>query len=617
MLKSFSVIVPVMNKEHAILRTLESVEASIQYFDQQHQGESVEAEIVVVNEGSTDRTPAIIQAFSQTHPHCKIVHHFKRTSAGTARNVGANAAKGDLLFFCDGDDLYFKEHIYLCFRLLNHDPTTNPATSFTLQREQGDQTIQLPNQAIGVVRTAVYMADDILPFWKVAIENSIPQNICIRRDCHEFVEGFPEQKIPYNETGCEDISYQLFISKFFKIVKVNLETVEYIRYPGNNFDRQLKKFQTPPEHHQEEMPSEMRELHLIRHQIEQNHVQYLLEKFKRMDKSQEFLSVLNWQQMSNDYMSQNQFEAAIPLLETWLSGEPHNGTACNFLAAAYNNLGSAVRTRGDLLQATTYYQKALALNPSFSISDLAKVNLNIAFTLRDRQQPIDALIYLQKALELDPNLPEAIVEISRLKYQAHIVQRGYEFTEVHPDLFANWEKFLSKFTNLPDFKGLEIGCQDGESTCWLLDNILLHPAARMTCIDTVSNQVEERTAQSYLSTIAQQFEANIAKTGASAKVRKVAGIAQIVLRSLIPNSFDLVHVNDALVAADLLENILICWRLVKVGGIIILANYDVQASKKSVTIQPKAAIDAFLSVFSPKVRVLHQERQVLVEKTAE
>uniref|UniRef100_A0A832H549 Glycosyltransferase family 2 protein n=1 Tax=Oscillatoriales cyanobacterium SpSt-402 TaxID=2282168 RepID=A0A832H549_9CYAN len=131
MIQSFSVIVPVMNKEHAILRTLESVEASIQYFYEHYRGEHpVAAEIVVVNEGSSDRTPEIVNEFSRNHPHCKIVNHAKRTSAGTARNMGANVAKGDLLFFCDGDDLYYKEHIYLCYRMLSHDPATAKETSF-------------------------------------------------------------------------------------------------------------------------------------------------------------------------------------------------------------------------------------------------------------------------------------------------------------------------------------------------------------------------------------------------------------------------------------------------------------------------------------------------------
>ncbi|EKQ68910.1 glycosyl transferase [Leptolyngbyaceae cyanobacterium JSC-12] len=621
MIQSFSVIVPVMNKEHAILRTLESVEASIQYFYEHYQGDQpVEAEIIVVNEGSSDRTPEIVHEFSRNHPHCKIVNHFKRTSAGTARNMGANAAKGDLLFFCDGDDLYYREHIYLCYRMLSHDPVNAKEASFILQRENGAQVINLPDQAVGVVRTAVHMADEVHPFWKVAIENSVPQNVCVRRECHDFVEGFPEQRVPFNEVTCEDISYQLFLTKFFKLLKINLETVEYIRYPGNMFDRQLKKFQTPPDQYQEEMSPATKELHVLRHKLEQDHISYLFEKLKRMEKTPAFLSLMNWQQVGNDYMNQNSFEAAIPFFEYGLSVEPNNVTTRSLLAAAYNNQGSAVRTNGDLQQATDFYKKALELNPAFSKTDLAKVNLNISATLRDQKHYDQALNYLQKALELEPNLPEAIAELTKLKYYSHVAQRGYQFTQ---DWFSInipvWRQHLACFINIPDLKVLEIGSWEGRSTCWLLDNILTHPSARITCVDTFEGSVEHEVMceAGAVKTIEQRFDANIAKTGSSEKVRKMIGSSQTVLRSLIPNSYNLAYIDGSHVACDVLEDALLTWRLVKVGGVIIFDDYGFQFPEGIAEDPPKIAVDAFMTVFGKKVRLLHQGYQVLVEKIAE
>lgn len=619
MIKSLSVIVPVLNKEHAILRTLESVEASIQYFHQHHQGDPLIAEIVVVDEGSSDRTPEIIAAFRETHPHCKIVHHFKRTSAGTARNMGANAACGDLLFFCDGDDLYFKEHLYLCYRMLNHDPRVHPETTFLLQRDGDTQPIHLPDQPIGVVRTAVYMADNVLPYWKQAIENSIPQNLCVRRECHEFIEGFPEEKVPFNETGCEDISYQQWLSKFFKILKVSLETVEYIRYPGNNFDRQLQKFQTPPDQYQEDMTLETRELHILRQKIEQSHSLYLLEKLKQIEPTPEFLSFLNWQQLANDYMNQNDFKAAIPLLEYGMAQEPHNTNTRSLLAAAYNNQGSAIRTQGNLPQASDYYEKALALNPGFAPTDLAKVNFNAALTARDQKRFDQALHYLQKTLELDPNLQEAIAELPRLKYHAHVAARGYEFTQ---DWFSInlpvWQHFLTQYVNMPDLRVLEIGSWEGRSTCWMLDNLLLHPSARITCVDTFEGSVEHEVLyeQEIVRTIEQRFDGNVAKTGTPEKVRKMVGSSQSVLRSLIPDSYHMAYIDASHVAADVLEDTLLTWRLVKVGGIIIFDDYGFQFPEGITEAPPKVAIDAFMTVFKDKVRLMHQGYQVLIEKTA-
>lgn len=620
MINSFSVIVPVLNKENEIIRTLESVEESISYFFDHYISHPVEAEVVVVNEGSTDRTPELVANYIQDKPHYKLIHHAKRVSAGAARNTGAKVSKGDILFFCDADDLYFKDHIYLCFQVLNHDPLANPNAAFSLETEQGTKTIQLPNQSVGVVRTGVHMKDSLHPYWKAAIENTLPQNLCIRRDCHEFIEGYPEARIPYNQITCEDISYDLWIAKFFKVVKVEVETVEYIRYPGNMFDKQLKKFQTPPEQYQDDTPPETRELHAIRQKIEQERITYLIDKFRRIEKTPEFLAVLNWQQLGTEYLNNNCHQEAILLFEQGIKLDPTNQTAKNLLAAAYNNLGSALRGQGNVDQAIDYFKQAIALQPTFPKSDLSKVHFNLATSLRDQKHYDQALSYLEKALELEPALPEAIAELPKLQYQSEVFERGYQFSQ---DWFSInipvWKQFLTRFINVPDLRVLEIGSWEGRSTCWLLENVLTHPAARITCVDPFEGSVEHKVMvdESIVQTIEQRFDFNVAKTGAPEKVRKVVGASQSVLRSLIPNSFDLAYIDGSHVASDVLEDAILTWRLVKIGGMIIFDDYGFRFPQGIAEDPPKVAIDAFLNIFNKKIKLIHQGYQVLVEKTAE
>lgn len=620
MIHSFSVIVPVLNKENEIIRTLESVEASIAYFFEHYTAHPVEAEVVVVNEGSSDRTPELVSQFIQDKPHYKLIDHSARVSAGAARNTGAKIAKGDILFFCDGDDLYFKPHIYLCFQVLNHDPLQHPNASFMLTTDQGAKTIHLPNQFVGVVRTGVYMKDPIHPYWKGAIENTLPQNLCIRRDCHEFVEGYPEARIPYNQIGCEDISYDLWIARFFKLVKIDLETVEYIRYPGNAFDRQLKKFQTPPDQYQDDTPPETRELHNIRQQIEQERLTYLLEKFRRIEKTPELLSVLNWQSLGTEYLNKNCYQEAILLFQQGLTTEPNHPTARNLLAAAYNNLGSLLRSKGEIDQAVDSFQRALETQPTLAKSDLAKIHFNLATSLRDQKCYAQALDQLQRALDLEPDLAEAKAELPKLKYQAQTGERGFVFSQ---DWFSInlpvWEHFLARFRHMPDLRVLEIGSWEGRSTCWLIEHILTHPSARITCVDPFEGSVEHQVicTEADLQTIEQRFDFNIAKTGAPEKVRKVVGASQLVLRSLIPDSFHLAYIDGSHIASDVLEDAILTWRLVKVGGVIIFDDYGYMFPPGIAEDPPRIAIDAFLKIFEKKVKVMHQGYQVLLEKMAE
>lgn len=60
-------------------------------------------EVLLVDNGSRDRTVAVGRAWSERLPRLRIVHASER-GANVARNTGAAAAGGDVLVFCDADD---------------------------------------------------------------------------------------------------------------------------------------------------------------------------------------------------------------------------------------------------------------------------------------------------------------------------------------------------------------------------------------------------------------------------------------------------------------------------------------------------------------------------------
>jgi glycosyltransferase involved in cell wall biosynthesis len=615
---SFSVIVPVLNKENEIIRSLQSIEDSIDFFYRHYDRDAVSAEVIVVNEGSNDRTLELVTKFAEAKPHYKIINHFKSLGIGPARNTGAKISQGEILFFCDGDDLVFQEHFYLCFQVLTAQPN-DPNDALTVVSDRGTFTWQQPQEPVGVVRTQVHMKDQLHPHWKRAVENTIMQNLGIRRECHEFVEGFPESPV-YKQIGCEDISYDLWITKFFKHFFVELETVEYIRYPGNNLDRQLKKFQTPPELYVDDTPSEKKVLHGVRHKLEQEKLAYLLDKFTRFEQTAKFRSRLNWQQLASEYLTQQKYDQVIQLCEQGVADTPTAIDAVrNLLAVAYNNHASALHQQKNLDQAKFFFKKAVDINPALSNPDLARLHYNVSTVLRDQENFDHAYNYLRKALELDPQLPQAIAEFPKIKYQAQVAIKGYQFTQ---DWFSNnvpiWETELHRFVNVPDLRVLEIGSWEGRSTCWLIDNLLTHPSARITCIDTFEGGVENKVAfeTGYLQTIEERFDFNMTQTGCPEKVRKMVGKSQEILRSLIPNSFHLVYIDGSHVASDVLEDTLLTWGLVKLGGVLVFDDYGFNFAPEITENPPRVAIDAFINTFSSKIKLLHQGYQVILEKTA-
>ena len=88
-----SVIIPTYNEKDVILDCLESL--GEQTYD--------DFEIIVVDDGSTDRTIDALNSLSTTHYPQSTLFRQKHKGAGAARNLGASKAKGEILVFVDSD----------------------------------------------------------------------------------------------------------------------------------------------------------------------------------------------------------------------------------------------------------------------------------------------------------------------------------------------------------------------------------------------------------------------------------------------------------------------------------------------------------------------------------
>ena len=92
-----SFIVPVYNAERYIGECLQSL------LDQDLP--AAEYEILCVNDGSRDGSPAILDAFAREHPNVTVIHK-ENGGVTTARNAGLAAAKGEYIAFQDSDDAW-------------------------------------------------------------------------------------------------------------------------------------------------------------------------------------------------------------------------------------------------------------------------------------------------------------------------------------------------------------------------------------------------------------------------------------------------------------------------------------------------------------------------------
>jgi glycosyltransferase involved in cell wall biosynthesis len=75
-------------------------------------------EVIVVNDGSADATPDIIDELARTYPHVRAVHHPRNRGYGGALQTGFRSATKDLIFYTDGDAQYDPAELTLLWNQL-------------------------------------------------------------------------------------------------------------------------------------------------------------------------------------------------------------------------------------------------------------------------------------------------------------------------------------------------------------------------------------------------------------------------------------------------------------------------------------------------------------------
>lgn len=200
-----SVVIPLYNKAHTIVNTLNTV------FAQTYQ----DFEVIIVNDGSTDNGVEVIQR-NFDDPRIKIIQQ-KNAGVSAARNRGVDESKGKYIAFLDGDDEWHPDYLSIINDTISKYPQAGMICTGGLIGNKKD-----PNK-IGY-RIAKKYLGQITPinFFENPCVFAHTSGLIIRKDIFNKTHGFP-----IGMKCCEDYACSQAVALITQTIYIGLPISKY------------------------------------------------------------------------------------------------------------------------------------------------------------------------------------------------------------------------------------------------------------------------------------------------------------------------------------------------------------------------------------------------------
>ena len=209
----FSIIIPTYNREHILPKTIKSVVN--QNFN--------DWELIVVDDGSTDKTKDLINDFSKNDNRIKYIYQDNQERSA-ARNNGIKKSKGKYVCFLDSDDEYLPIHLEIFFKEIKRDnyPKAMYFSSLTIYKNGVD--VNHPIKKLNNKNSIYdYLFNEGIYPCRVCIERSILNEFKFKLDCNMV----------------EDTFLWLEIASKYPIFQILKKTVNYYQHEENSVNKKF------------------------------------------------------------------------------------------------------------------------------------------------------------------------------------------------------------------------------------------------------------------------------------------------------------------------------------------------------------------------------------------
>ena len=208
-----SVIIPMYNAERYIAATLSSALA------QTHRN----IEIIVVDDGSTDGSAAVIELVAATDARVRLISQPNRGVAH-ARNCAIAAAQSQFIAPLDADDIWHPEKIERQIAVMKHSPWIGCVSTWCY-------TIDAESCVLSMPKNGVRWTGYVLPALVLENFTGCGSTPLMRRDCILEAGGYDVNLRARNAQGCEDYKLMLAIAMKYDMVVLPLPLTGYRQTP--------------------------------------------------------------------------------------------------------------------------------------------------------------------------------------------------------------------------------------------------------------------------------------------------------------------------------------------------------------------------------------------------
>ena len=179
---------------------------------------------------------------------------------------------------------------------------------------------------------------------------------------------------------------------------------------------------------------------------------------------------------------------------------------------------------------------------------------------------------------------------------------------------AVWSVLLDKLKGKENLNFLEIGSYEGRATSWLLDNILTHPSSKIACIDTFEGGYEHKELNVDFTNVLEVFKNNILYKKEQVNILQGKSFDQLLHLQQKQLEYDFIYVDGSHEAKHVLQDAILSFELLKVGGIMIFDDYLWGDFTNNPSMTPKIAIECFAKSYEKQIDILHAQYQVAILK---